>query len=108
MEERVVEVKEREIGVEERVVEDGENEKSPSDRCPTYRDQARSGLPQEEVLSPFDAGEELPESAFVLAFKSFFKTNLLAKIGAILIFLGVVFLLSLVWEKIPSVGKIAI
>ncbi len=47
-------------------------------------------------------------SKLKLAFKSFFKENLLAKIWAILVFLWVLFLLSLIWNVMPSIVKIAI
>lgn len=40
--------------------------------------------------------------------KNFFKENLLAKIGSILVFLWVLFLFSLVWNVLPSLWKIII
>lgn len=47
-------------------------------------------------------------SKVVLYIKNFFAENLLAKIGSILVFIGVVFLMSLIWNQIPNVGKIII
>ena len=40
--------------------------------------------------------------------KKFFSENVLAKIGAILVFLWVVFLMSLIWNQIPATAKIII
>ena len=36
----------------------------------------------------------------------FFSENILAKIGAILVFIGVVFLMSLIWNEIPAIWKL--
>lgn len=47
-------------------------------------------------------------SKIALYMKQFFSENLLAKIGAILVFLWVVFLMSLIWNQIPATGKILI
>ena len=43
-----------------------------------------------------------------LYIKKFFSENLLAKIGSILVFLWVVFLMSLLWSEISATGKIII
>lgn len=51
--------------------------------------------------------EEEP-SKFALAVKAFFSENLLAKLGWILVFLGVLFLLSLVYTKIWAIWKLMI
>jgi uncharacterized membrane protein len=40
--------------------------------------------------------------------KKFFSENILAKIGSILVFLGVVFLMSLIWNQIPDTLKVII
>ena len=48
------------------------------------------------------------ESKIILYIKSFFKENLLAKIGSILVFLWVLFLMSLIWNNIPDNWKIII
>ncbi|MDD2907503.1 MAG: DUF2339 domain-containing protein [Candidatus Gracilibacteria bacterium] len=48
------------------------------------------------------------ESIIMKNIKDFFKENILAKIGSILVFLGVLFLLSLIWNTLPSLGKIII
>lgn len=47
-------------------------------------------------------------SKIAIYIKNFFAENILAKIGSILVFLGVVFLMSLIWNQIPNVGKIII
>jgi hypothetical protein len=47
-------------------------------------------------------------SKIAIYIKNFFSENILAKIGSILVFLGVVFLMSLIWNQIPNVGKIII
>ncbi|MDD3144966.1 MAG: DUF2339 domain-containing protein [Candidatus Gracilibacteria bacterium] len=46
------------------------------------------------------------ESIIMKNIAEFFSTNLLAKIGSILVFLGVLFLLSLIWSTLPSIVKI--
>ncbi len=53
---------------------------------------------------------ELPtqKSQFEIYITKFFSENLLAKIGSILVFLWVVFLMSLIWNQIPSIIKILI
>lgn len=48
------------------------------------------------------------DSLVIIYIKSFFKENLLAKIGSMLVFLWVLFLLSLMWKIIPSIWKIII
>ncbi|MDD2871931.1 MAG: DUF2339 domain-containing protein [Candidatus Gracilibacteria bacterium] len=47
-------------------------------------------------------------SKFELAISKFFSENLLAKLGGILVFLGVLFLLNLVYSQIGPVGKLII
>lgn len=51
---------------------------------------------------------EEKESIVIKNIKEFFSTNLLAKIGSILVFLWVLFLFSLVWNTLPSLWKIII
>lgn len=51
---------------------------------------------------------EESESIIMKNIKDFFSTNLLAKIGAILVFIWVLFLLSLIWSALPSLWKIVI
>ena len=46
------------------------------------------------------------ESIIMKNIAEFFSTNLLAKIGSILVFLWVLFLLSLIFTALPSLGKI--
>jgi uncharacterized membrane protein len=77
----------------ETLLDDEIGEESPL-QIPTIEEIERT------IVKP--AEEPVEESAFFTAITSFFKTNLLAKIGAILIFLGVVFLLSLLWDKISA------
>lgn len=48
------------------------------------------------------------DSKFEIFIKNFFAENLLAKIWSILVFLGVLFLMSLIWNQIPNVLKIII
>jgi len=48
------------------------------------------------------------DSKLVIYFKWFFKENILAKIWSILVFLWVLFLMSLIWNNIPSMWKIII
>lgn len=48
------------------------------------------------------------ESIIMKNIAEFFSTNLLAKIGSILVFLWVLFLLSLIWSALPSLWKIII
>ncbi|NVP17280.1 DUF2339 domain-containing protein [Candidatus Gracilibacteria bacterium] len=53
--------------------------------------------------------EKIEEESIIMKnIKEFFSTNLLAKIGSILVFIGVLFLLSLIWGALPSLGKIII
>ena len=47
-------------------------------------------------------------SAFEMYMKKFFSENILAKIGSILVFLWVVFLMSLIWNQIPDTLKVII
>ncbi|MFK7779655.1 MAG: DUF2339 domain-containing protein [Candidatus Gracilibacteria bacterium] len=47
-------------------------------------------------------------SKFALAVKAFFSENILAKLGGIFVFLGVLFLLSLVYSAIGPIGKLII
>ncbi len=52
--------------------------------------------------------EDLVSDKINKAIKDFFSENLLAKIGSILVFLSVVFLMSLIWDKLPANLKILI
>ncbi len=52
--------------------------------------------------------KDLQKSKTISVIKKFFSENLLAKIGGILLFLGVLFLLQLVYTSIGPVGKITI
>jgi uncharacterized membrane protein len=92
-EEASVEIENEEIKVESEVV-----------AAPIL--EAQLPYTREEPITEQTEYSPAPPSALASYITNFFKTNLLAKIGAILIFLGVVFLLSLVWDKIPSFGKI--
>lgn len=59
-------------------------------------------------LIPKQVKVEKKESIIMKNIAEFFSTNLLAKIGSILVFLWVLFLLSLIWSTLPSLGKIII
>lgn len=53
--------------------------------------------------------EKIEEESIIMKnIKEFFSTNLLAKIGSILVFIWVLFLLSLIWWALPSLWKIII
>lgn len=59
------------------------------------------------ISSKLDKVEE-KESIIMKNIAEFFSTNLLAKIGSILVFIWVLFLLSLIWWALPSLWKIII
>ena len=63
----------------------------------------------QETNNVFEKIEETKQkSQFEIYMSKFFSENLLAKIGSILVFLWVVFLMSLIWNQIPSIVKILI
>ena len=72
---------------------------------------------EEEKKKDYETQEYIPEPYSNTAFddtiektnkylKSFFSQNILAKLGSIFVFLGVIFLLSLIWDEIPAILKI--
>jgi len=61
--------------------------------------------PRENIFLQEKKKEEKKESGF---FQKFFSENLLAKVGGILLFLGVLFLLQLVYTALGPVGKLLI
>ncbi len=65
----------------------------------TLRNQSVEGIPEKKPKEP---------SAFSKAIQWFFSENLLAKIGWILLFLGVLFFLNLIYTSVGPVAKIII
>jgi len=61
-----------------------------------------------ESIKTEEKTQEVEESKIVLYIKKFFSENLLAKLGSILVFLWVLFLLGLVYTKIWAVWKLII
>lgn len=62
----------------------------------------------EEKIEKISKKVDEEPSKFALAVKTFFSENLLAKLGWILVFLGVLFLLSLVYSAIWPIWKLII
>lgn len=67
---------------------------------------------QEEIIEKVEKSDEIeiyteekPLYITTLLTK-FFSENILAKIGAMLVFIGVVFLMSLIWNQIPAIWKL--
>lgn len=65
-------------------------------------------LSQEKNIISQETEFHKEKSQFEIYVTKFFSENLLAKIGSILVFLWVVFLMSLIWNQIPSIVKILI
>lgn len=63
-------------------------------------------IPNRDTSGDIDNQEEDIMSKFLLWIQGFFSENILAKIWGIFVFLGVIFLLSLVWDTIPGIWKI--
>lgn len=61
---------------------------------------------EESIQKSLNKKPHTETSKFLSALKKIFSENILAKIGAILVFLGIVFLMSLFWHQVPAIIKI--